>query len=159
MSSLVHMYRVKKSKIRSTEPKDSPDLAKRREIETGKKDKHKKKKNSKEEVKKKEKPKDEKRKRQTNTGGKRSKNHITQCTLGNRAQIEPLECLNIDLLFVSYNSTVTTIYDHKTSWKMGNSNCLDIECNSRTFIRSQVPKETIGRARPIKRAKDNLFVL
>lgn len=50
------MYRVKKSKIRSTEPKDSPDLAKRREIETRKKDKHKKKKkNSKGEVKKKEK--------------------------------------------------------------------------------------------------------
>lgn len=53
------MYRVKKSKIRSTEPKDSPDLAKRREIETRKKDKHKKKKNSKEEVRKTEKRKTE----------------------------------------------------------------------------------------------------
>lgn len=28
---------------------------------------------------------------------------------------------------------------------MGNSNCFDIECNSRTFILSQLPKETIGR--------------
>lgn len=38
-----YVSREKKSKIRSTEPKDSPDLAKRREIETRKKDKHEKK--------------------------------------------------------------------------------------------------------------------
>lgn len=74
MSSLVHMYRVKKSKIRSTEPKDSPDLAKRREIETRKKDKHKKKKkkkkNSKGEVKKKEKIETERwEKKETNKHG------------------------------------------------------------------------------------------
>lgn len=54
-----YVSREKKSKIRSTEPKDSPDLAKRREIGTRKKDKHKKKRNSKEEVKKTEKRKTE----------------------------------------------------------------------------------------------------